>query len=232
MRDNVTAPDALMLFAAGRGTRMAPLTDRLPKPLIEVAGETLLDRALALAREGGARRVVVNTHHLGQQIVAHLAGRDIAISDEFDLLRETGGGLRRALPLLGEGPVLTLNPDAVWSGPNPIAALRSAWDGTRMDALLMLVPADRATGHNGSGDFALAADGRIARGGGLVYGGAQIIRPDRLAEIDAEVFSLNRLWDLLIAAGRAFGIVHPGGWCDVGRPDCIPLAAAMLGVRA
>lgn len=229
MRDDVTvAPEALMLFAAGRGTRMAPLTDRRPKPLIEVAGETLLDRALRLAATGGARRIVINTHHLGRQIVDHLAGRDVAISDESDALLETGGGLRRALPLLGPGPVLTLNPDAVWTGPNPVAALRAAWDGGRMDALLMLVPADRATAHQGTGDFALGPDGCIARGGPLVYGGAQIIRPERLAEIAEEAFSLNRLWDLLLASGRAFGIVHPGGWCDVGRPDCIPLAEAML----
>lgn len=226
------APRALMLFAAGRGTRMAPLTDSLPKPLIEVAGMTLLDRALALAGDGGATDVVVNTHHLGQQIARHLAGRPVAISDESDLLRETGGGLRRALPLLGRGPVLTLNPDVVWTGANPIAALRRAWDGARMDALLMLVPVERATGRRGGGDFSLSADGRISRGGALVYGGAQILRPDRLHEIADEVFSLNRVWDLQIAAGRAFGIVHPGGWCDVGRPDCIPLAEALLGIAS
>lgn len=229
MRDDVTAaPEALMLFAAGRGTRMAPLTDTRPKPLIEVGGQTLLDRALALASHGGARRIVVNIHHLGGQIRDHLAGRGVALSDETGLLLETGGGLRRALPLLGEGPVLTLNPDVVWTDPNPIAALRAAWDGARMDALLMLVPEENATAHRGGGDFALGTDGRITRGGALVYGGVQIIRPDRLAEIPEEAFSLNRLWDLLIASGRAFGITHAGGWCDVGRPDCIPLAEALL----
>ncbi|WP_299360569.1 nucleotidyltransferase family protein [uncultured Paracoccus sp.] len=222
------APDRLMLFAAGRGTRMAPLTDHTPKPLIPVAGRTLLDRALDLARNGGARRIVVNTHHLGDQITAHLAGSDVVISDESDLLRETGGGLRHALPLLGGGPVITMNPDVVWTGPNPVAALRAAWDGDRMDALLMLVPHDRASGRVGAGDFALDPQGRIARGGDHVYGGCQIIRTDRLAGIGEEVFSLNRLWDLLIADGRAFGLVHPGGWCDVGRPDAIPLAEALI----
>ncbi|HRO15875.1 MAG TPA: nucleotidyltransferase family protein [Paracoccus sp. (in: a-proteobacteria)] len=232
MRDD--AAHALMLFAAGRGTRMAPLTDRIPKPLIKVGGRTLLDRALDLARAGGAQRIVVNIHHLGGQIADHLAGTDVALSDESDLLLDTGGGLRKALPLLGTGaargaaPVLTLNPDAVWTGPNPVAALRAAWDGARMDALLMLVPLGRAAGRLGGGDFALDADGRLTRTGPLVHTGAQIIRPDRLAGIADEVFSLNRLWDLLIAEGRVFGIVHPGGWCDVGRPDCIPLAEAML----
>ena len=222
------APDTMMLFAAGKGTRMAPLTDVTPKPLIPVAGRPLLDHALDLAREGGARRIVVNTHHLGDQIVRHLAGSGVAISDESDALLETGGGLRKALPLLGDGPVLTMNPDVVWTGPNPVAALRAAWDGARMDALLMLVPVDRAQGRIGGGDFALDPRGRISRGGPLVYTGTQILRTDGLAAIDAPVFSLNVLWDRMMAEGRAFGLVHPGGWCDVGRPDCIPLAEAML----
>lgn len=218
-----------MIFAAGRGTRMAPLTDRLPKPLIEVGGMTLLDRALDLAAEAAIARVVVNIHHLGSQIAGHLAGRrGIALSDESDALLETGGGLKKALPLIGPGPVMTLNPDAVWTGPNPLAALLAAWDPSRMDALLALVPSDRATARVGPGDFARDAEGRITRGGDLVYGGAQIVRTDRLAEILEAAFSLNRLWDLMIAEGRAFGLVHSGGWCDVGRPDCIPAAEALL----
>lgn len=218
-----------MLFAAGRGTRMAPLTDRLPKPLIAVAGQTLLERALALARAGGARQIVVNTHHLGDQIARAVAGMaDVAISDEADLLRETGGGLRHALPLLGPGPVLTLNPDAVWTGPNPVAALRAAWDPARMDALLMLVPPARALARQGPGDFTWNMDGRLTRGGPCVYTGAQIVDPARLDEIAEDVFSLNSLWDLQMAAGRVFGLIHPGMWCDVGRPDAIPLAEAML----
>lgn len=217
----------LMIFAAGLGTRMRPLTDNLPKPLIPVAGHTLLDRALDLGRDAGAGPVVVNTHYLGDQIAAHLADRDVAISDEPGAILDTGGGLRQALPLLGQGPVMTLNPDVVWTGPNPLAALNAAWRD-EMEALLMLVPLDRATGRQGAGDFSLDAAGRISRRGDFVYGGAQIIRPDRLARIPDAAFSLNRLWDLLIAEGRAFGIAHPGGWCDVGYPQAIPLAEAML----
>lgn len=236
MRD--ARPLGLMLFAAGRGTRMAPLTDRVPKPMIPVAGEALIDRALRLARDGGAGRIVVNIHHLGQQIADHLAGAaDIAISDESDALLETGGGLRKALPLLdpGMGPVLTLNPDAVWTGPNPIAALLAHWpeaEARGAEGLVMLVPAGRATAYHGAGDFALDEAGRIARGGPFVYGGAQVIRPNGLAAIEAEAFSLNRLWDAQIARGALHGLVHPGGWCDVGRPDCIPLAEALLGGTA
>ena len=222
------APDTLMLFAAGKGTRMAPLTDVTPKPMIPVAGRPLIDHALTLARAGGVRRVVVNTHHLGDQIADHLAGTGVAISDESDALLDTGGGLKKALPLLGPGPVLTMNPDVVWTPPNPVAALRAAWDGARMDALLMLVPVERTRGRLGGGDFALDPRGRILRGGPLVYTGTQIVRTDRLAGIAGPAFSLNVLWDLMIAEGRAYGIVHPGRWCDVGRPDCIPLAEAML----
>ena len=221
-------PDALMIFAAGLGTRMRPLTDDRPKPLIKVDGQTLLDRALTLGQAGGATRIVVNTHYLGQQIAAHLAQTDVAVSHEPGPVLETGGGLRAALPLLGAGPVITLNPDVVWTGPNPVAALRELWNAARMDALLMLVPLDRAMARVGGGDFALDAAGRISRRGDWVYAGAHILNPDRLADIDARVFSLNEVWDRIIADGRAHGIVHPGGWCDVGRPETIPIAEAML----
>ncbi|SDD45776.1 MurNAc alpha-1-phosphate uridylyltransferase [Paracoccus isoporae] len=218
----------LMIFAAGKGTRMAPLTDTTPKPLIEVAGRKLLDRALAIGRDAGASRIVVNAHYLGEQIHAHLAGSEVAISDERDRLLETGGGLRKALPLLGDGPVMTLNPDVIWTGPNPLKALDMAWDDSRMDALLMLVPHARARGRVGPGDFSLDHTGRISRMGDLVYAGCQIMRTERLAGIAEEVFSLNLLWDQMIRDGRAYGIVHPGGWCDLGRPETIPLAEQML----
>jgi MurNAc alpha-1-phosphate uridylyltransferase len=217
----------LMIFAAGLGTRMRPLTETRPKPLIEIGGQTLLDRALNLGRASKATPIVVNSHYLGDQISIHLAGQDVAISEERDVILDTGGGLRKALPLLGAGPVMTLNPDVVWTGPNPLSALTAAWRDD-MDALLMLVPLDRATARVGAGDFALDGQGRISRKGGFVYAGAQIIRPDRLSEIPDQVFSLNRLWDLMIAEGRAYGVIHPGGWCDVGYPEAIPLAEALL----
>ncbi|MBU2957188.1 nucleotidyltransferase family protein [Paracoccus sp. 1_MG-2023] len=219
---------ALMIFAAGFGTRMRPLTDDRPKPLVEVGGRTLLDRALEMGAEAGAAPVVVNTHYLGAQVADHLAGRDVAISPEPDLILDTGGGLRRALPMLGAGPVMTLNPDVVWSGPNVLKALQAAWDGDRMDALLALVPVARATARKGAGDFAMDDAGRIARQGDHVYAGAQIIRPEALHDIPDQVFSLNLLWDRMIADGRAFGMVHPGGWCDVGYPEAIPMAEALL----
>lgn len=221
-------PQSLMLFAAGLGTRMRPLTDTLPKPLIRVGGRPLIDHALALAEDAGIARIVVNTHYRADQIAAHLAGRNVVLSHEPEIL-ETGGGLRAALPLLGPGPVYTLNSDVVWTGPNPLKTLGDHWR-EEMGALLVLVPADRATGHSGKGDFALSPDGRITRGGPLVYACAQILRPEGMATIPDRVFSLNRYWDMLIAEGRAFGTLHPGGWADVGRPENIALAEALLDV--
>lgn len=222
---------ALMVFAAGRGTRMGALTAERPKPLIPVAGRPLIDHALDLS--GGAGRIVVNVHHKAQMLRDHLAGRPrVTISDESDLLRETGGGLRHALPLLGAGPVATLNSDAVWRGPNPLPLLEAAWDPSRMEALLLLVPPERAGGHAGPGDFARDGDGRLSRGPGHVptgvYSGAQILRTEGLRDIPGEVFSLNLLWDRMAARAGLFGLVYPGDWCDVGRPENIPLAEALL----
>ncbi|PPB82695.1 MurNAc alpha-1-phosphate uridylyltransferase [Albidovulum inexpectatum] len=222
-------PHAVMLFAAGLGTRMGPLTADRPKPLVPVAGRALIDHALGLVDAAGIGRIVVNLHYRADQLRAHLAGRaDIALSDESERLLETGGGLRQALPLLGPGPVFTLNTDAVWTGANPLAQLRAAWDPARMEALLLLIPRDNALGHAGQGDFDLGPDGRLRRGPGLVYTGAQIIRTETLPAIAEDVFSLNRLWDDMLARGTVFGCLHRGGWCDVGRPDCIPIAEAML----
>ena len=215
----------VMIFAAGFGTRMGALTAERPKPLIPVAGRALIDRALDLA--AGAR-VVVNLHYRGEMIRSHLAGRGVAFSDEAAEILETGGGLRAALPLLAPGPVLTLNPDAVWTGPNPLAALAAAFDPVRMDALLMLVPRARARAHHGAGDFAMDAAGRLARGRDFVYTGAQMLDPAGLAAIPDRVFSLNRLWDAAAARGRLFGLVHPGGWADVGHPEGLLAAEAML----
>jgi len=224
-------PFPLMLFAAGRGTRMGALTADRPKPLIPVAGRPLIDHALDLATAAGAHPVVVNLHYLGRQITGHLAGREVLFSDESEALLETGGGLRKALPLLGPGPVLTLNSDAVWTGRNPLEQLAAAWEPGRMDALLLLAPVAQATGHSGTGDFLMDAAGRLRRAAGapgLVYLGAQIIRTEGLYAIPEAAFSLNRLWDAMIAEGRVFGVVHQGGWCDVGRPEGIAVAEALL----
>lgn len=224
MRDD---PQSVMLFAAGFGTRMGALTATRPKPLISVADKPLIDHALALTT--GLRRVV-NTHYLAEQIVAHLAGQDVALSYEHPEILETGGGLKAALPLLGDGPVYTLNTDAVWAGPNPLDILRKGWQGAQMSALLLLAPLMRTHGRQGAarGDFSLGDDGRLMRGGDLLYLGAQIIDPSGVATNPETAFSLNMEWDRLIAQGRAFGVIYPGEWCDVGHPGGIAIAEALL----
>lgn len=221
---------AAMIFAAGLGTRMRPLTDALPKPLIEVAGRPLIDHALALARDAGCAPIVVNTHHLAGQIEGHLAGQEVILSHELQLL-ETGGGLRAALPHLGSGPVLLLNADVVWTGPNPLGQLAAGWDPVRMEGLLLTLPAAQALGHGGTGDFLADASGRLSRAAGRpgeVYLGAQILRTERLCEVAEPAFSLNLIWDRMIASGGLFGLRHQGAWCDVGHHGSIALAEALL----
>lgn len=221
-------PNATMLFAAGFGTRMGALTQNRPKPLIEVAGRALLDHALDLARAAPSARIVVNTHYRADQIAAHLNGSDVAISRETPDILDTGGGLRLALPLLGDGPVWTLNTDAVWCGPNPLTYLAAHWDPVRMDALLLCLSPAQAIGHAGTGDFQLDSTGRAQRGPGLVYSGAQIIRTEQLNGIKEPSFSLHALWDRMLATKRLYGLPYPGQWCDVGHPAGIALAEDML----
>ncbi|WP_425044890.1 nucleotidyltransferase family protein [Primorskyibacter sp. S87] len=225
MRDT---PDAVMLFAAGFGTRMKPLTDSLPKPMIKVAGKPLIDHALDLVSAISPRVTVANLHYLPQPLVDHLEPKGVALSLESPDILDTGGGLRQALPMLGDGPVLTVNTDAVWAGPNPLVALRAAWDPDKMDALLTCIPLERTVGRSGGGDFRIDQSGRLTRGGEMVYGGVQIIRTERLLNVPDKAFSLNRVWNDMHQEGRLFGLSYPGTWCDVGHPGGIALAENML----
>lgn len=221
-------PDAVMLFAAGFGKRMGDLTKDRPKPLVEVAGRPLLDYALDLVED--VPRVLVNAHYRAEQIESHLTGHRAVLSVERPEILDTGGGLKAALPLLGQVPhdVYTLNSDAAWTGANPLATLAAAWDVDRMGALLLLVPAENARAHKGSGDFTMDAEGRLTRGPGFVYTGAQIIRTDALDDTPEGAFSLNLLWSRFAEEGRLFGAVHTGGWCDVGHPEGMAEAEEML----
>ncbi|MFA8441641.1 nucleotidyltransferase family protein [Yoonia sp.] len=219
----------ILFFAAGLGTRMAPLTNTTPKPLITVAGKPLIDHALDLATQAGTGAKVVNLHYRGDMIRQHLAGQNIAFSDESDTLLETGGGLRHALALLNGNPVMTMNTDAVWNGPNPVTQIMQAWQ-PEMEALLLLVEKQNVSGHHGKGDFRVDEDGRLHRAPGAIYTGLQIIRTDVLAEIDEMAFSMNVAWDIIAARGGLFGTTYDGQWCDVGQPSSIPVAEAMLDV--
>jgi len=222
-------PDVALFFAAGLGSRMGELTRNLPKPLLRVGDITLIDHALHLGQKAGLRRKAVNLHYMADMLRRHLSGKDVIFSDESDALLETGGGLRQALPLLDANPVFTLNTDVAWTGANPFIELAAAWDPKRMEALLLLTSKKNALGYIGNGDFNLDNNGRLTRGPGLIYTGAQILCTDGLQAIPSEKFSLNLLWQDMLERRTLFGLLHKGGWCDVGRPECLPLAREMIG---
>lgn len=226
-------PKTAMVLAAGLGTRMRPLTDTLPKPLVQVCGRTLLDRGLDALAAAGVTRAVVNVHHLGQQIADHVKTRktpEIIISDESDRLLDSAGGIVKALPMLGDEPFIILNADTFWieSEGSDLRRLALAWDDARMDSLLMLAHPDHATGHNGSTDFLLDADGRLARGrnvpDGLIYAGLGILHPRIFTDATTEPHSLNLYFDRAIEAGRLYGHIMQGHWVTVGTPDAINAA--------
>lgn len=222
-------PDTAMFFAAGLGTRMGELIRDLPKPLLPVGNTTLIDHALDLSRTAGVTHKIVNLHYKADLLRSHLSCQDIKFSSEENALLETGGGLKHALPLLNANPVFTMNTDAVWTGRNPFSELAQAWKPDQMEALLLLVRAGDAFGHTGNGDFLIGESGQLTRGPGPIYCGAQILRTDGLSAIKEPAFSLNLLWQDMIARGTLFGILHEGSWCDVGRPECLALANKMIG---
>ena len=220
-------PNAIMIFAAGFGTRMGGLTRHMPKPLIPVSGRPLIDHTLALTGDVNPAKIVANLHYLAGQMADYLTPRNVLLSYEPDIL-ETGGGLRAALPLLGNGPVYTMNPDVIWQGPNPLTLLTDQWNPAQMDALLMCVPVAQALGRSGDGDFSADDTGHLRRGPNLIYGGVQILKTGGLCEIPDTAFSLNLLWDRMARKNRLCSAIYPGKWCDVGRPEGIALAETML----
>lgn len=226
-----------MVLAAGLGKRMRPLTDTLPKPMISIAGKTLLDRGLDALAQAGVEKAVVNVHYLPRQIIDHVGQRSrphIVVSDESGLLLDSAGGIVKALPELGAEPFFILNADTFWIDRDgqDLEQLALAWDGTRMDILLMLARPDDATGHSGSTDFLLDAEGRLARARGapegLIYAGAAIVHPRIFEGAVAEPHSLNIYFDRAIAAGRLFGMSMRGHWITVGTPDAVAAAEAAI----
>ena len=235
------ASDTAMVMAAGLGKRMLPLTATTPKPLIEVGGRKLIDYMIDHLADAGVAHAVVNVHYLADQVEAYLAGRtspQVAFSDERAELLETGGGMVRAWRAgLLPDPFFCLNSDNIWiDGPrNTLLDLSDAWDPDRMDALLLLVPRERAHQHRGKGDFHLEADGRLRRrapdedSAPYIYIGAQIAAHRLLRDSPDGAFSTNRLWDRALSEGRLFGVVHAGEWFDLGTPEAIAPAEARLG---
>ena len=232
-------PDTAMVMAAGLGKRMRPLTAARPKPLVEVAGKPLIDHVLDRLRAAGVGKIVVNVHYLADSLEAHLKRQasdfDVTISDERDLLLETGGGMVRAVPMISADPFLVINSDNFWiDGPaDTLRLLASHWREGEMDALLLLVPQARAGNHEGQGDFHMASDGRLARRSKgkvapFVFTGIQMVSKRLLRDAPEGPFSTNILWDRAIEEGRCFGAVHQGLWFDVGSPAAIPATERAL----
>ena len=229
--------DRAMVLAAGLGLRLRPITLTTPKPLVKVGGITMLDRVLDRLAEHGVGTAVVNTHHLAEQVARHVATRTrprIVVSHE-EVLLDTGGGVKKALPLLGSAPFFVVNSDLLWTdGRKPaLKRLAEAWDDARMDTLLLLQPIARAYGYDGAGDFTMADDGRLKRRAGdapapYLYAGVQVIHPRLFENAPDGKFSLNALFDRAAAAGRLFGLAHLGGWYHVGTPESLKGVEAAL----
>jgi MurNAc alpha-1-phosphate uridylyltransferase len=233
----VEAPRTAMVLAGGLGKRMRPLTDTMPKPLISIAGKPLLDWSLDSLANSGVGTAVVNVHYLADQIVAHTKRRTrprVVFSDECDRLLDSGGGIVKALPSLGSEPFYIVNADTFWidRGTPNLDRLALAWDGARMDILLMLSDFESATGHSGGCDFLLAPDGTLRRAAGaaegLIYAGAAIAHPRVFEGAGVEPHSLNCYFDHAIAANRLFGVKLDGWWITVGTPVALPLAEAAV----
>ncbi|MEQ1716869.1 MAG: nucleotidyltransferase family protein [Hyphomicrobium sp.] len=231
-------PTTAFVLAAGLGTRMRPLTDTIPKPLVPLAGMPLIDHVLDRLAAAGITRAVVNAHHHADKLIAHLKPRktpDIVISDERGELLDTGGGLVRALPLLGSEPFLIHNSDSVWiegMGSN-LDKLIKAWDGARMDSLMLLASSTTSLGYDGPGDFQMDSDGVLTRQNGariapFVFAGVSIAHPRLFEGAPQGRFSLNTLWDKAIARRRLFGMRLEGVWMHVGDPQALKDAEEKL----
>jgi MurNAc alpha-1-phosphate uridylyltransferase len=235
----MSGPKTAMVLAAGLGTRLRPLTDARPKALVEVGGKPLIDHALDRLAAVGVERAIVNVHAFADQLEAHLAARArapaIIVSDERDTVLETGGGLKKALPLLGSGPVWVSNIDtvALGGGAAPLEALARAWDPGAMDVLLLLAPTRTSLGFHDSGDVFLEADGRIrfkapGETAPFLYVGAHITNPQIVDDGPDGPFSLLGVWKALAARGRVFGLSPEGLWMHVSDPAGKALVEARL----
>ena len=237
-----TVPETAMVFAAGLGSRMRPVTDHLPKPLVKIGGRAMLDHMLDRLAEAGVNKAIVNVHYLADQIEAHLATRiktrplpEIIISDERALLLDQGGGIAKILPLLGSGPLLLCNTDALWlEGPRSnILRLVASFDPARMDMALLVANAATAIGIDWPGDFTLSADGLLTRRqecqvAPFVYSGVALVKPQLFAQETRQVFRLAPFFFAAAEQGRLHGVRLDGIWLHVGTPEAIDEAARAL----
>jgi len=227
-------PRRAMVLAAGLGTRMRPLTDKLPKPLVAVGGKPLINHVLDRLAAVEVETAVVNVHHLADQLEQHLQPRrtpKIVISDERDAVLGTGGGVAKALPLLGPAPFFLVNSDTLWIDgvKSNLERLAAAFRPGRMDALLLLAPTATSVGYSGRGDFSMAPDGRLRRRNErdvvpFVYAGIAILSPDLFKDAPSGAFTLTELFDRAIEQERLFGLRLEGVWMHVGTPEAVAAA--------
>jgi MurNAc alpha-1-phosphate uridylyltransferase len=227
-------PTKAMVLAAGLGVRMRPLTDQMPKPLVRVAGRALLDHVLDKLGDSGVSEAIVNVHYLPDQIIDHVASRmlpHVTISDERDAVLGTGGGVVKALPLLGNAPFFHVNADTMWiDGVRPnLARLAEAFDPQRMDILLLMAPTTSSIGYGGRGDYAMLPDGALRKRREhqvvpFVYAGAAIMSPSLFADAPSGDFSLTKMFDSANEQERLFGLRLDGVWMHVGTPDAVHAA--------
>ncbi|MCW5694794.1 MAG: nucleotidyltransferase family protein [Pseudolabrys sp.] len=239
---SIDTPRRAMVLAAGFGQRMQPLTATRPKPLVEVAGKALLDHVLDRLGEAGVAEAIVNVHYLGDQIVSHTAARQrpkVVISDERDALLDTGGGVVKAMPLIGDAPFYHINSDTIWiDGVTPnLTRLAESFDAAAMDALLLLAPTAGSIGYAGRGDFVMASDGRLSPRAErdiapFVYAGAAILSPRLFDGAPRGAFSLTKLFNRAIERERLYGLRLEGLWMHVGTPDAIGQAEAAIAASA
>ncbi len=227
-----------MVLAAGLGTRMRPLTDRMPKPLVPVAGKPLLDHVLDKLGDAGVTKAVINVHYLPDQIVQHVANRKhprVVISDERDVVLGTGGAIVKALPLLGDAPFYHLNADTMWIDgvQSNLLRLAGAFDASRMDILLLMAPTAHSIGYSGNGDYAMLADGALRKRKEhqvvpFVFAGVAIISPAIFADAPKDEFSLTKMFDAANERERLFGLRLDGLWMHVGTPEAVRAAEDAL----
>jgi N-acetyl-alpha-D-muramate 1-phosphate uridylyltransferase len=232
------SPKTAIVLAAGLGKRMLPITATMPKPLVRVGGRTLIDFALNRLAEAGIETVVVNVHHFADMLEAHLRTRElpqVIVSDEREAVLETGGGVKKALPLLGRDPFITFNSDSIWiegSQPN-LPRLITAWDPERMDILMLVAPLNTSVGYEGRGDFSMDANGRLRRRregetAPFVYAGVAVVKPELVAGTPDGAFSANHFYDRAIERDRLYGLRLDGQWLHVGEPQAIAEAEECL----
>lgn len=214
-----------MILAAGLGKRMRPLTNTLPKPLIPVAGKSMLDRAFEHLAKTNVSNIVLNTHYLAPLIIEKINTfypRTLISHEEIRL--ETGGGIKKALPLLGNNPFFVLNGDSIWTGPESLTSMEKSWDEEKMDALLLLTPREKAHGYEGRGDFFMNPQGHLCRPergvlAPYVYIGVQLVNPQLFQQAPHGPFSLNLLWDQALEKERVYGHIHKGEWFHMSTPQ-------------